>query len=56
MDNQTPRDAVNRVSTARVGSLDDDSTAEYLLALRKAVAAWLSAIDAEIRWRRTGRP
>lgn len=48
MKNQTTTDARGRVLKARIGSLDSNSSLEYLYALRAVVLEWLERIDIEI--------
>lgn len=46
--NKTMQQAIERVAYARVGSVGDEPTLEYMRALREEIAAWLESIECEI--------
>lgn len=45
---KTKEDAYLRVTNARIGSLADEPTEEYLYALRQQAYGWIGEIDAAI--------
>lgn len=53
---KTKEDAYMRVTKARIGSLADKPTYEYLITLRKQVYGWIEDIDKEILKHDTSDP